>query len=201
MTNNENKTIVELLNRIYDLYFYSEKTGMSYFSQFRPDLKKYHLQEILLYASKKFQISYVIDMILSSPYLWIDLSYSDWLEVMNNLNPRPDPYKQMFDEADFVDIVFLCKFMRVNVVESLIKSPSINIIDKQRIIQYCIKIPDIFFMDELDIENLNGVDWIHINNLNELRNKFIVLEKASLMSSNVNEFREYLELAKVGLAG
>ena len=193
MIDEKQKSMICLLDYIHNNHAISEVSGMSYFSQFIKDLKEYDFAEVLAYQSKKFQLNYVLNFVLSTHLIWAELSDLDWLRVMSSLNPRPDPYKQLIGEADFTDVYFLCKFIRVNAIEFFLTEKSFFIEDKKRILKYSKKVVDTLFMDELDIEDLDGIFWTSIHDIDNMRDILIEKGRFKPLNYNLSELKEYIE--------
>ncbi|MEH1943940.1 MAG: hypothetical protein V7L01_27485 [Nostoc sp.] len=176
---NKQQDMINLLDEMYWNANYS--SSIDYFSQFINELKKYELAEILAYQAK-FPFLYVISFLLSTPLLWMNKSVMDWVVIMSALNPRPKPFKIDIEDAGYIDIPFLCKYMRVNAIELFLQQEIFSNQDKEKILLYSNKVAIFLFMDELDIEFLDGEDWVHLD--------LIEVAKLNLVSSGrINQFQ------------
>lgn len=184
------ENMVNLLNEIYDNEGYSY--GIDYFRQFLNELEKYDFADILAYQAK-FPLRYVLDFILSTPSLWVKMSDLDWLRVMSVLNPRPKPFSREIDDAGYADIHFLCKYLRVNAIEFFLKQNHFSHKDKQKLLQYSKKVSSLLFMDELDLEDLDGEYFAHKDALENVKLSLISTGKITEFKTTENELRKYIE--------
>ena len=191
--NNISQDMTALLKYIHDNHMSSELVGIPYFSQFTNDFQKYEFPVILAYQSKVFKLNYVLNFVLSTPSMWMDLSELDWIKIVSSLNPRPDPYKQLIGEADFVDIHFLCKFIRINAIELFLRKQEFSTEDKKRVLKYSKKVVDTLFMDDLDVEDLDGILWVKKHEIDNLRDRLISTGKFQALTCNPSELKEYIE--------
>ncbi|MFN6460631.1 MAG: hypothetical protein RMZ41_002130 [Nostoc sp. DedVER02] len=79
---------------------------------------------------------------------------------MSALNPRPKKFK--IDDASYVYIHFLCKYLRVNAIELFLQQENFSNQDKKKLLPCSNKVAVSLFMDELDIEFLDGNDYVHL---------------------------------------
>lgn len=102
--------------------------GIAYFEQFLPELQSYDFVEIFveLTAENHFLIGEVEAFLLSTPLLWQELQYSDWLKVLSSLNPRPKPYTREIYDCGYFDIQFLCKYLQVDGIEFFLQQTSFS---------------------------------------------------------------------------
>ncbi|MEH2239427.1 hypothetical protein [Nostoc sp.] len=129
MSNNNQQEMLNFLNEIYKNE--GDSYGIDYFSQFLHEMEKYDFAQILA-CQAKFPIGYVLSFILSTPSLWINLSDTDWIRIMSVLNPRPKPFSIEIFDAGYVDIHFLCKYMRVNAIELFLQQKEFSDEDKKK---------------------------------------------------------------------
>ncbi|MEH1932656.1 MAG: hypothetical protein V7L14_02785 [Nostoc sp.] len=187
---NKQQDMMNLLNKLYENNNYS--SPLDYFSQSINELKKYDLAEILAYQAK-FTCQYVISFLLSTPLLWMNKSVRDWVIIMSALNPRPKPFKIDIDDAGYVDIHFLCKYMRVNAIELFLQEEKFSNQDKEKLLLYSNKVAVDFFMDELDIEFLDGEDWVHRDQIEVARLNLIYSGRINQLKYTEGELREYIQ--------
>lgn len=148
--------LAAILQKMYKGYCH-EGIGISYFSKFLPDLKNYQFSEILAFQGKKYNYNYIFEFLLSTPSLWSSFTDSDWLEVMQAMNPRPNPLPIIdLDHGDFADIHFLFKYLRVNSIEVFLRQNNFSISDKNHLISYCFRNLNSLLLDEIDLESLDG---------------------------------------------
>ncbi|MDL5057253.1 hypothetical protein QQ055_07220 [Geitlerinema calcuttense NRMC-F 0142] len=182
--------MTDLLNYIYDNE--GDCYGIDYFSQFLNDLKKYDFAEILAYQAK-FSVNYGLSFILSTPSLWMNMSELDWVQVMSALNPRPNPFSREIEDASYIDLHFLCKYLRVNAIEMFLQQKQFSNEDKKKFLQYAKKISDILFMEDLDLEDLEGNYFVHKDILEKTRLMLLSTQKVSDFKYNRDELQKYLE--------
>ncbi|WP_190566570.1 MULTISPECIES: hypothetical protein [unclassified Desertifilum] len=182
--------MTDLLNYIYDNE--GDCYGIDYFSQFLNDLKKYDFAEILAYQAK-FSVNYGLSFILSTPSLWMNMSELDWVQVMSALNPRPNPFRREVEDAGYIELHFLCKYLRVNAIEMFLQQKQFSNEDKKKFLQYAKKISDILFMEDLDLEDLDGNYFVHKDILEKTRLILLSTQKVSDLKYNRDELQKYLE--------
>jgi hypothetical protein len=68
-------------------------------SRFLNSLRNYSFSEKFTFQAKRYPLRYVFDFLLSTPYLWVQLSELEWIEIMNSINPRLDPLKLSLDSG------------------------------------------------------------------------------------------------------
>lgn len=184
------QNMVNLLNEIYDNEGYSY--GIDYFRQFLNELEKYDFADILAYQAK-FPLRYVLDFILSTPSLWVKMSDIDWVRVMSVLNPRPNPFNREIDDAGYADLHFLCKYIRVNAIDLFLKQKHFSNKDKKKLLQYSNKVSSLLFMDELDLEDLDGEYFVHKDVLENVKLSLISTGKINEFKTTEDELRKYIE--------
>ncbi|MEH1969256.1 hypothetical protein [Nostoc sp.] len=187
---NKQQDMINLLNEMYWNEKYS--SPIDYFSQFINELKKYEIAEILAYQAK-FPFQYVLSFLLSTPLLWMNKSVMDWVVIMSALNPRPKPFKVDIEDAGYVDIHFLCKYMRVNAIELFLKQEKFSNQDKENLLYYCKKIAVDLFIDELEIEFLDGEDFVHLDQIKVARLNLIYSGRINQLKYTEDELREYIQ--------
>ncbi|HLO49515.1 MAG TPA: hypothetical protein VK211_13955 [Kamptonema sp.] len=133
---NKHQEMINLLNNMYDNDSFFT---LEYHVKLIDELKKYELAEILAYQAK-FDFQYVLSFLLLTPTLWINKSVVDWIRIMSALNPRPKPFTRDIKDAGYVDIHFLCKYMRVNAIELFLQQENFNNTDKKKLLLYSKKV-------------------------------------------------------------
>ncbi|MEH1947010.1 MAG: hypothetical protein V7K77_08640 [Nostoc sp.] len=182
--------MLDLLDEIYWNEGYSY--GIEYFSQFLHEIVKYDFAKILA-CQAKFPLGYVLSFILSTPSLWINFSHTDWIRIMSVLNPRPKPFSIEIFDAGYVDIHFLCKYMRVNAIELFLQQDKFSNEDKKKVLQYSSKLAIFLFMNELDLENLDGNYYLHQDELEKLRLTLISTGIIKPLNYTEDELMEYIK--------
>ncbi|WP_333357309.1 hypothetical protein [Microcoleus sp. N3A4] len=167
--------------------------GIDYFGQFFNELKKYDFAEILAYQAK-FPFRYVLDFILSTPILWTKMSYLDWIKVMSLLNPRPKPFTREIHDTGYVDIHFLCKYIRVNAIEMFLQQKHFSDADKKKLLQYSNKVSCFWFIDELDLEDLDGDYFVHNEQLKNVKTNLISTGVISEFKYTEYDLKQYIEI-------
>lgn len=182
------------LDRIYDCERDFEEYGIEYFRQFLPEIEKYNFVEIIDYSVNRnaFYTS-IFELILSTPSLWKNYTVEDWVKVTSRLNPRPKPISKDIFLEGYVDIHFLCKYMRINAIDLFLQQQQFSKEDKKKILQYCKKILDSLFMDEIDMEDLDGNYYIHKDELEKIRFNLISTGKVKPFDFTEDELKDYIE--------
>jgi hypothetical protein len=183
--------MANLLNEMYGGEYYFGQS-LDYFSRFIYNLKKYDLAEILAYQSK-FDFQYVLSFLLATPLLWINLSIKDWVRIMSLLNPRPKPFTKEIYIAGYVDIHFLCKYIKVNAIELFLQQDQFSNIDKKKLLQYSCKIADSLILDELDIEFLDGKNFVHHNEIEKVKLSLVSTGAIKPFNYTEDALRAYIE--------
>ncbi|KST70410.1 hypothetical protein [Mastigocoleus testarum] len=182
---------MNLLDEIYNNHGISY--GIDHFNQFLSELEKYDFAQMLAYQVK-YPLRYLLEFILSTPSLWIKMLDNDWIRVMSVLNPRPKPFSREIDDAGYVDIHFLCKYLRVNAIELFLQQTRFSNEDKKKLLQYSNKISLFLFMDELDLDDLDGDYLMHKDELDKVRLKLISNGIIKPLNYNCGELREYIQI-------
>ncbi|WP_335110324.1 hypothetical protein [Nostoc sp.] len=120
-------------------------------------------------------------------------SVMDWVVIMSALNPRPKPFKIDIEDAGYVDIHFLCKYMRVNAIELFLQQEKFSHKDKEKLLLYSNKVAIFLFMDELDIELLDGEDWVHRDQIEVARLNLIYNGEINQLKYTEDELSEYIQ--------
>lgn len=188
--NQKQQDMVNLLHHIYDNE--GGSYGIDYFSQYLNELEKYDFAEILAYYAK-FPLEYVLSFILSTSSFWVEMSDIDWIKVMTVLNPRPKPFSIEIFDTGYVDIHFLCKYIRVNAIELFLKQEQFSNEDKKKLLQYSQKVLSDLFIDELDLENLDGNCFVHKDKIETVRLNLISKGKINPLKYTEDELREYIK--------
>ncbi|MEH2238155.1 hypothetical protein [Nostoc sp.] len=187
---NKQRDMMNLLNRMYEdePYF----SPVDYFNQSINELKKYNIAKILA-DQAKFTCQYVLNFILSTPLLWMNKSVKDWVIIMSALNPRPKQFKIDIDDAGYIDIHFMCKYMRVNAIELFLQQEKFSNEDKEKLLLYSNKVAVDLFMDELDIEFLDGEIFVHRDQIEIARLNLISSGIINQLKYTQDELREYIQ--------
>ncbi len=190
------ENMIHLLDRIVDCGGNKNGNfGLDYYNQFSEELQKYEFSQILAYLSSqnKFSVSEILEFILSTPYLWQHFSVYDWIEVMSSLNPQSNPFTIEIFNIGYSDIHFLCKYLRINAIDLFIKQEKFSNKDKKRVLQYSKKIGVSLFMDELDLEDLDGDYLVDYNTIKKVKSNLIFNQKVKPMISTSQKLVEYLD--------
>jgi hypothetical protein len=191
MIDNKHQNLSNLLERIYNQEECLD--CLEDYSPFLKDLKKYTFSEILA-CQRDYPLRYVLNFILSIPSLWMNLSDVEWINIMSTLNPRPLPFSREIDNTGYVDIHFLCRYMKINAIDTFLNQEDININDKKNLLAYAKKISEFLFLSELDIEDLDGSYLVSIDKINEVRNKIIAAGKFKPFEFTLEELQDYINI-------
>ncbi|MEH2350941.1 MAG: hypothetical protein V7K55_23650 [Nostoc sp.] len=190
MMEDKQQEMLDLLDEIYWNEGYSY--GIDYFSQFLHKMEKYDFAKMLA-CQTKFSVEYVLSFILSTPSLWINLSDTDWIRIMSVLNPRPKPFSIEIFDAGYVDIHFLCKYMRLNAIELFLQQDQFSNEDKKMVLQYSSTVAISLFMNEFDLENLDGNYYLHQDELEKVRLSLISNGEIKPLNYTEDELSEYIK--------
>ena len=185
--------IADLVNKIFNSK--NDSLSLSYCSHFLNELKEYDFEDILVYliSNPKILIEDILYFILSTPSLWIKYSHKEWMEIMITLNPRPNPFSREIFDKGYVDIHFLCKYLKINGIKMFLDRKDFDDQDKKRLLQYSKKITPFLFMDELDVEDLDGEYLVDINVLDAARLKLTDSKKIEVLNFNESELKQYID--------
>lgn len=183
---NLTSTIFKNSNNCYEI---------DYLNQFIEELSKYSFAEIIFCIVTNPEISFeeLIEFILASPSLWINITIEEWISIMHTLNPRPKPFSREIFDKGYVDIHFLCKYLGINAINIFLQEKEINVKDKKKILYYFKKISSFLFIDDIELEDLNGDYYVDKHTLHELQSKFVRLPGIESFSSTEKQLKELLE--------
>jgi hypothetical protein len=171
---NHLSNLLDLLQKMYDGYGFSETVGIDYFKEFFSKTKDLNITELISLQVKKYPSDYVFDFLLSTPYLWTELSGLEWLKIISLVNPRPDPISIIdLHHSHFADIHFLCKYLQVDALSLFLKNEDFSKSDKQNMLKYFRKNAVFFFMDELDIEDMDGNYFMNFSEVQKAKSNLL----------------------------
>jgi len=173
-------------------YLYKNELELVRLNQFVHELRKYDLAEILAYLAD-FPFQYVLNFLLSNPLLWVNMKPADWVKIMSALNPRPKPFKPYIEDAGYVDIHFLCKYVRINAIKLYLQQEKFTNNDKKKLLLYSNKVVSSLFMDELDTELLDGKYFVHIGKLENVRINLTSTGEIKELNYTQSELTKYIE--------
>jgi len=173
-------------------YLYKNELELVHLNQFVHELRKYDLAEILAYLTD-FPFQYVLNFLLSNPLLWVNMKPDDWVKIMSALNPRPNPFKPYIEDAGYVDIHFLCKYVRINAIKLYLQQEKFTNNDKKKLLLYSNKVVSSLFMDELDTELLDGKYFVYIDQLKSVRINLTSTGEIKELNYTKSELTKYIE--------
>jgi hypothetical protein len=182
-----------LLQEIYDSYGFSGAVGITHYMKFSDRIRNFNIIEVIALLVKQFSFDYVFDFLLSTPYLWSELSDLQWLEIISFVNPRPDPLQVPDHHTHFADIHFLCKFLQVDALNFFLENQGYSDSDKVNVLRYCRRQAHIFFMDDLDIEDMDGDYYLEYSQLSEIKHRLLSNGTFREFKYTEDELVEYLE--------
>lgn len=144
----------------YDGYGVSDEVGISYFMKFFPMLSNFDFGTVLKYQMETYPHRYVLDFILSSSSLWLSLSATTWLDILNRPDIRVDTSRTNDQVGQFADVEFLSRYVGVDALGLLIDSMSASLTDKKYALDYFSKFPYGLAPSPLDDEDLDGVYFV-----------------------------------------
>lgn len=189
----EQENLVKTSEMIYSSYGFSDSVGLAYFSKFTDRLEKLDFKDFLAHQVKTYPLRYVFDLLLSTPSLWTKIPASDWIKIMEKINPRPSSLKAASADISFSDIHFLCKYVGVNAVEIFLKEETFHNSDKKHVLQYCLRKACFFSVDEIDLEDLDGIYFMSQEEVEEAKNQLIVNGDFESFQMSESEFIQFIK--------
>jgi hypothetical protein len=165
--------ILGLSKEMYDGYGFSEAIGIEYFTKFSDRAKNLSITELIAFQIKRYSSDYVFDFLLSTPYLWSELSGLEWLKIISLVNPRPDPLPMHDHHSHFADIHFLCKYLQVDALNLFLENEDFSKTDKRNVLRYFKREAVFLFMDELDIEDMDGEYFMNFSQLQNVKSNLL----------------------------
>ena len=148
------------LQQAYDGYGVSEEVGITYFMKFFPRLSKFNFGTVLKSQMQSYPHRYVLDFILSSSSLWLNLPAAEWLNILNSPDVRVDTSRTNDQVGQFADVEFLSRYVGVDALAFLIDSMNASWSDKEYALNYFSKFSYGLVPSPLDDEDLDGLYFV-----------------------------------------
>ena len=95
-------------------------------------------------------------------------------------------------DAGYIDIHFLCKYIKVNAIEMFLQQNQFSNEDKKKLLQYSKKVSDLLFVDEIEIENLDGNYFVDKDVTDSVKFAFLSTGKISELKYSRYELSKYI---------
>lgn len=172
--------------------------GIPYFRGFESRLKMFSFPEIIECLTSKYPNRYVVDFLLSTPFLWAGLPPDVWVNLLPT-NIDPLSVKRAIDHISaFADVEFLNRYVGVDALRYLLDSKSTSHEQKRILIAYFRKFPDSLARCDLDLEELDGdyfVDSNEIRLLAETLCRSFGFEKFNIDGTRIDSYLKDFEAA------
>lgn len=169
----KNKLLLELSQDMYEMYGFTNKVGLEFFSDYSSRLSPIDPVSVISFQMKSYPYRYVMDFILASPFLWKNFSSNEWLDLMRKLSPRPDPFHCNEEMSEYCDLVFLNRYLQINGLDVFLHDEEISEKDKENVISYFRKFPDLKMRSKDDTADLDGAYFIHADDMSTIRNNIV----------------------------
>lgn len=182
----------QVCEEIYKQHGY-EGGGRFYFEKYIKVVENQDNVGLMLEQFREFNSKYNLEMLLSLPELWKDLDKSHWMDIMEQLSPRPET--RLLDDTGFYDdLKFLHRYIKVNPFEVFANQAKISTKDKRNALKYC-KVHSIFFiMNDWDKDNFNEGYYKNVKeHLEYKRQSFLQQGQFTNAFGKIEDLRDYLE--------
>ena len=169
---NKNEKLELLSKKIYESYGLEGSAGIDYFSQFESDLRYYDAMDVVLCQSRMFDLSYVMDFMLSLSFLWKDQSTQFWLRLLKR-SARPAITDGFEEHGYYSDIYFLCKYLKIDGLKFYLSLDDVSDSDKYETLRYIRKHVCFMVLSELDEEDLDGEYFVEVDVLERVSSKLL----------------------------
>lgn len=115
--------------------------GMPFFRTWSEEISRFSYRDLLLHQMQIGDRIYVNEFILGTPFLWKDKGAHLWIDIIHGA-PRPSPAELISEKvlynprADFCDVVFLSKYVGVDALGYLAKSPRTAVSARDALLLY-----------------------------------------------------------------
>ncbi|MFZ6741644.1 hypothetical protein ACO0LC_00280 [Undibacterium sp. JH2W] len=188
------KRLSLLLTSMYDGYGTSDAVGISYFRKYSNELEKFDFGIILQHQMNlNWHHQYVLDFILSTPFLWESLQNDFWVGMLVRPNIRPELSGLIDQVSYFVDIEFLSRYLGIDALAYVIESSLVGEADKRNIFDYFKKTPYGLVPSALDVEDLDGIYFADKGLLQNLQKNLCSNFGFDMVRFNENNVHEYMQ--------
>ncbi|PXX44842.1 hypothetical protein [Undibacterium pigrum] len=190
----EIKKLSLLLTSMYDGYGTSGAVGISYFRKYSDELEEFNFEIILQHQmSLNWHHQYVLDFILSTPFLWGSLPNDFWVGMLVRPNIRPKISGLIDEVSYFVDIEFLSRYLGIDALAYVVESSLVGEADKRNIFDYFEKMPYGLVPSVHDVEDLDGVYFADKSLLQDLQKNLCSNFGFDLVHFDENNIHEYMK--------
>jgi hypothetical protein len=92
--------------------------------------------------------------------------------------------------------MFLCKYIRVDAVERFLQETTFSDLDKERVLNYCLRQAHSFLMDEIDLEDLDGDYFIKEEEILRVKEKLVSSGEFKNFDLSQSEFVQLIKSRK-----
>ncbi|MDK2127016.1 hypothetical protein [Parachitinimonas caeni] len=187
-------------HKLHDEYGELNEVGIAFFGKYMSQMENFDFELFLDFQMRNFAHRYVLDLILSTSFLWQNLSPSTWVRILLRKNARPDTSRTNDQVAMFVDIEFLSRYVQVDALRFFMDSAA-NAADKLHAVSYFKKFSYGLVPSELDEDDLDGqyfVEKAQLSTLRELLCREHHFSPVTYTEGNINSYVNHLlgELAE-----
>lgn len=141
------------------------ETGIRYFGQFWDELRSHDPASVVALQVKSYPVPYLTEFLLSMPLLLETMDTETWVRAFALAAPRTSRLPSHFHMEGQGDIYFLCKFLRLNAVELVVRCDSVSARDKAEILRTAKICADLLTLDAVDTEGMDGVEFMEQSQL------------------------------------
>lgn len=170
---NTDTEMEKLLALMYDAYGFTDKSGMSYFSDYKSQLCDFESTSLIAALMRDYPHRYVLDVLLACPFLWFELRTQGWKEVMHRASPRPDPSDCNEELSGFCDIEFLQRILRVDGLRVFLEDGSVSRADKEFAKDYFRRFPRLLLIDSEELFDLDGSYFVSAREIDDVRSAIL----------------------------
>ena len=160
--------LASLSTIVFDGYGTANLVGIAYFNQWSDELSVFDYSQVVLYQMANFPQRYVLDFMLSTPFLWKTLGGSVWVKILKSAI-RPDTTKSIDQVGNFADIEFLSRYVGVDALDFLYHMQEADEATRHALLVYFKKFAYELVPSSLDDEDLDGIYFVAQEDLKRLR--------------------------------
>jgi hypothetical protein len=179
--------------KAYAGYGESDASGLSYFDAYDKQFSAYDAKEVIAFQVHTYGVRYCIDLLLSSPNLWRNLSEADWGVTLSLACPRSLQTTTATGLDAYADVVFLCKYLGVNGIKLFLTSNEISAEDKKLLVDQV----KIFWLDlvleELDLDDLDGSYFVSKEILDKVAERLLESGRMEKFNNDETSVRRYVD--------
>jgi len=178
----------KLLSDLYTNYGMTENVGIDYFKSKKNQIINLGINKLIkLFICEKYPIDFADAMLLSVQELWINLTVPQILDLMEELNPRPNPIFDDYDEVCYLDIYFFCKYLGIDIVSFYVQSKRFNVRDKVNVLIYAYSKGPRLLPNDIDNEFLDGEHFVSLNTVIKFRKRILENDAIKIHPKNYHD--------------